>query len=348
MIIGICYDLKEDYLAKGFSPEDTAEFDKSETIDGIENALHELGFDTDRIGHIWNLTSRLTQGDRWDLVFNIAEGLRGFGREAQVPCLLDAYDIPYTFSDPLVLSLTLHKGMSKRILQNLGIPTPAFGVVESQEDAMKIGLPFPLFAKPVAEGTGKGISASSKIQNRKELISVCGSLLEEFHQPVLVETFLPGREFTVGVAGTGREANILGIMEILFKESEEDNIYSLSNKENYKERVEYLRVNDTMAERAKQIALAAWRGFGCRDAGRIDLRSDAQGLPHVIEINPLAGLHPVDSDLPILCGLAGITYHELIEMIMQSAMKRLGFKNGKAPDSRPCCQGACNAASIKK
>lgn len=337
MIIGICYDLKDDYLAKGFSHEDTAEFDKPETIDAIENALHELGFDTDRIGHIWHLTSRLAQGDRWDLVFNIAEGLRGFGREAQVPCLLDAYDIPYTFSDPLVLSLTLHKGMSKRIIQNLGIPTPAFSIVESEADAMKIGLPFPLFAKPVAEGTGKGISASSKIRNRTELISVCSGLLESYHQPVLVETFLPGREFTVGIIGTGRDSSILGIMEILFKSNEEDSIYSLSNKENYKEQVEYLRVNDTMAERAKQIALAAWRGFGCKDAGRIDLRADAQGLPHVIEINPLAGLHPVDSDLPILCSLTGITYYELIGMIMESAMKRLGFKTGKAPDSKIRC-----------
>ena len=133
--VGITYDLRQHYLELGFGEEETAEFDRPETIDAIDEALQQLGYATDRIGHILSLTRRLAAGDRWDMVFNIAEGLRGFGREAQVPALLDAFDIPYTFSDPLVLSLTLHKGMTKRVIRDLGIPTPDFAVVEREVDA---------------------------------------------------------------------------------------------------------------------------------------------------------------------------------------------------------------------
>lgn len=323
MIIGITYDLREDYLAEGYSFEETAEFDKLDTIDAIENVLLVMGFKTDRIGHVKNLASRLVKGDRWNLVFNIAEGLKGFGREAQVPCLLDAYEIPYTFSDPLTLSLTLHKGMCKRIIRNLGIPTPAFAIIESEADIRKVDLPFPLFAKPIAEGTGKGINDKSKIRNQGEFVSVCYRLLMKYAQPVLVETFLPGREFTVGIIGTGKDSRDLGVLEILVKDNEQGEVYSFFNKENYEEKIEYRLVNDATAEKAKRMALAAWRGFGCRDAGRIDLRADTQGLPHVIDINPLAGLHPIHSDLPILCNMIGINYVNLINMIMQSAMKRM-------------------------
>ncbi|MEK7244000.1 MAG: D-alanine--D-alanine ligase, partial [Thermodesulfobacteriota bacterium] len=156
MKIGITYDLRDDYIAEGYTEEETAEFDHPRTIDAIEEALRDLGYETDRIGHLRALTRRLVAGDRWDLVFNIAEGLRGFGREAQVPALLDAWEIPYTFSDPLVLSLTLHKGLTKRVIRDFGIPTPDFAVVETPEEIAAMALPFPLFAKPVAEGTGKG------------------------------------------------------------------------------------------------------------------------------------------------------------------------------------------------
>ncbi len=137
------------------------------------------------------------QGDRWDLVFNIAEGLKGFGREAQVPALLEAYGIPYTFSDPLLLSLTLHKGLTKRVIRDLGIPTADFAVVEAEGEIDQVNLPYPLFLKPVAEGTGKGVTATSKVAHPAEMRRLCLSLLATFQQPVLVETYLPGREFTV-------------------------------------------------------------------------------------------------------------------------------------------------------
>jgi D-alanine-D-alanine ligase len=322
--IGITYDLRDDYLAEGYGEEDTAEFDHPKTIAAIEEALQSLGYETDRIGHIRALARRLVKGERWDLVFNIAEGLEGFGREAQVPALLDAWGIPYTFSDPLVLSLALHKGMTKRVIRDLGISTPDFAVVETPEEIAAVALPFPLFAKPVAEGTGKGVTAASKIENGARLEQVCLKLLDTFRQPVLVETFLPGREFTVGIIGTGAEAFVPGVLEVHLTEKAEKGVYSYANKEDWHGRIEYRLAADAMAQAAGETALAAWRGLGCRDGGRIDLRADSIGTPHFIEVNPLAGLRPEHSDLPILCDLAGMSYRELIAGILHSALKRIG------------------------
>jgi D-alanine-D-alanine ligase len=322
--IGLTYDLRDDYLAEGYSEEETAEFDRADTIDAIDQALIGLGFETDRIGHLKSMTRRLAAGDRWDLVFNIAEGLRGFGREAQVPALLDAYDIPYTFSDPLVLALTLHKGMTKHVIRDMGIPTPDFAVIESEDRIGGIRLPFPLFAKPVAEGTGKGITAASRIESTQELARVCRMLLAAFKQPVLVETFLPGREFTVGIIGTGQEAVATAVMEVCLKEQAEPDVYSYVNKENCEELVAYRLADDVEAKQARETALAAWRGLGCRDAGRMDLRSDRSGRPNFMEVNPLAGLHPLHSDLPIIFSLMGKPYPKLIDMIVCSALKRVG------------------------
>ncbi|MEW6334178.1 MAG: D-alanine--D-alanine ligase [Thermodesulfobacteriota bacterium] len=323
MIIGMTYDLRAEYLAGGHTEEATAEFDHPSTIAAIEQALNALGYRTERIGHLRALAKRLVAGERWDLVFNIAEGLRGFGREAQVPALLDAYDIPYVFSDPLVLSLTLHKGMTKRVIRDLGIPTPDFVVVESPDDLRRITLPFPLFAKPIAEGTGKGVSAASKITSRPDLDRLCMQLLKTFRQPVLVEAFLPGREFTVGVIGTGKGAFVPGVLEVHFTEKAEKEIYSYNNKDDWHGRVVYSLASDATAKLAARTALDSWRGLGCRDGGRVDLRTDAAGTPHFIEVNPLAGLRPDHSDLPILCELAGMPYQEMIGGIMRSAMKRI-------------------------
>lgn len=327
MRVGLTYDLREDYLAQGYSLEETAEFDRPDTIGAIEQALRQLGHETDRIGNFQQLVRRLAAGERWDLVFNIAEGLRGIGREAQVPALLDAYDIPYTFSDPLVLALTLHKGMTKRVVRDCGIATPDFAVVETENEVEAIDLPFPLFAKPVAEGTGKGITLASNIVNREQLRGVCRELLAAYRQPVIVETFLPGREFTVGIVGTGENARVLGVMEVILRAQAEREVYSYTNKEYCEELVEYRLVHDSIAEQAGDLALAAYRCLGLSDAGRVDLRADANGAPSFIEINPLAGLHPEHSDLPILCTLADIPYLELIGMIMRSAEERCSLQS---------------------
>lgn len=322
MKVGLTYDLREDYLAEGYTEEVTAEFDSPVTIEAIERSLGVLGFETERIGHARRLVCRLAAGDRWDMVFNIAEGLSGYGREALVPSLLDAYNIPYVFSDPLVLTMTLHKGMAKRVVRDMGIPTPDFAVVEDEADIELVGLPYPLFAKPVAEGTGKGVSAASRIRDRQELVSECRRLLAKFNQPVLVETFLPGREFTVGIVGTGRDASAFKPMEVFLKDNAESGVYSYTNKENFEELVYYRLAEDEMGKKAAKVALDAWRALGCRDGGRVDVRADASGMPNFIEVNPLAGLHPEHSDLPILCNLDGIGYIELIAGIMKSALKR--------------------------
>lgn len=322
VVVGITYDLRSDYLKMGFSEEETAEFDRESTIEAIEGTLQNIGFKTDRIGNIRSLVERLARGDRWNLVFNIAEGFYGLGREAQVPGLLDAYNIPYTFSDSLVLALTLHKGLTKRVIRDLGIPTPDFLVVERMKDLEQDLPPFPLFAKPVAEGTGKGITAASKVTNLSALTSVCRDLMEKYRQPVLVESFLPGREFTVGIIGTDNDAFAVGAMEVVLKESAESNAYSFTNKEKCEELVQYKLVTGKVADECKELALASWRGLGCRDGGRVDIRCDKQGKAQFLEVNPLPGIHPEHSDLPILCTMVGISYEELIRGIIQSAMKR--------------------------
>jgi len=320
--IGMTYDLRNDYLKEGYTHEETAEFDLPDTIEAIEKVIIDSGYQACRIGNIKALTHRLAAGERWDLVFNIAEGISGFGREAQVPALLEAYNIPYTFSDPLGLALTLHKGMTKHIISDLDIPTPDFTVIQHEEDIAGVRLPFPLFAKPVAEGTGKGITALSKINTGEELNLICTSLLKAFRQPVLLETYLPGREFTVGILGTGKNARALGAMEVILLPAAEKNAYSYDNKENYENLVQYVLVNDDEARLAMEISLAAWRGLDLKDAGRVDLRSDASGMPNFMEVNALAGLNPVRSDLPILCNMLDINYSKLINSIIESALQR--------------------------
>jgi D-alanine-D-alanine ligase len=256
------------------------------------------------------------------MVFNIAEGLNGFGREALAPALLDDYGIPYTFSDPLVLSLTLHKGMAKRVVRDAGIPTPDFRLVEKEEDASGIDLPYPLFLKPVAEGTGKGITAASKVMNEAQMIMQCRKMLETYSQPVMVETFLPGREFTVGIVGSGGRATVIGVLEVLLNDEAEPDVYSYINKENCEQLVEYRLVDDPAAKAAAETALKSYRVLGCVDAGRVDLRADANGVPNFIEVNPLAGLHPEHSDLCIVAQKAGWSYRDLIAAIMESAIER--------------------------
>ena len=326
MRIGLTYDLRSEYLARGYTEDETAEFDREETIDAIDATLQRLGHETDRVGNAWQLVERLAAGRRWDLVFNIAEGMIGIGREAQIPALLDAYGIPYTFSDPLVMSLTLHKGMTKRVIRDAGVPTCDFAVVEHPDEIAQVRFGPPYFVKPVAEGTGKGVSPKSIVRRRKDLPEACRLLLETYRQPVLVERFLPGREFTTAVIGTGRRAEVIGTMEVLLLADAEQQVYSYHNKENFEALVRYRLIqpaDDPLVADIEAIALRAWRVLGCRDAGRLDLRCDKRGRPQFIEVNPLAGLHPEHSDLPIICGLVGVSFERLIARIIASAEQRV-------------------------
>ncbi len=323
MRVGITYDLRADYLAAGYGEEETAEFDRPDTIAAIENAIRTLGHQPECIGNLQALVGRLAAGARWDLVFNIAEGLHGYGREAVIPALLEAYAIPCTFSDPLVMALTLHKGVAKRVIRDQGILTPAFVVAEDGAALARIDLPFPLFVKPVSEGTGKGVTTASKVGTQYELMAVGLELITKFKQPVLVESFLPGREFTVGILGSGSAARVMGAMEIILLPNSDPEVYSYRNKEICEEVVEYRLVDDPCAQAAMATALAAYLALNCLDGGRVDLRCDGAGHPHFIEVNPLAGLHPEHSDLCILATKVGMPYQELIATIIASAMARV-------------------------
>lgn len=325
MLVGITYDLKADYIAMGYSEEDAAEFDSPATIEAIEQALQSYGFQTERVGALPMLASALLQGRRWDLVFNIAEGLHGFARESQVPALLDYYNIPYVFSDPMVLGVCLHKGVTKHVVRDKGVPTADFAVVASADEARAVSLPYPLFVKPVAEGTGLGVGAASKVRTMDELIAACERLIARHNQPVLVETFLPGRELTVGITGTGSKSRAIAALEVVFADNAESDVYGYVNKAEFEDRMVYRLAHDDVADAACRVALDAWRALGCRDGGRVDVRLDADGVPNFIEVNPLAGLNPDTSDLPILCYKMGMTYRQLLAEVMASALERTGI-----------------------
>lgn len=321
--VGFTYDLKSDYIAKGFTEEEAAEFDSPETIEGISSALQQLGFKVVEIGNVESLIHRIVHGERWDLVFNICEGVKGVGREAQVPAVLETFQIPCVFSDVLVMALSLHKGMTKHVIRDCGIPTAPFIVAHRPEDIINHPLSYPLFVKPVAEGTGKGIAADSKVYNYEQLQKVIADRFCRYDQGLLIEEFLPGREFTVGIVGTGHNARVIGMMEVCYKPHETSGIYSYNNKAHYENFVEYADVEPQVYSLCAKVALDAWKALGCRDGGRVDVRMDAAGIPNFIEVNPLAGLNPVHSDLPILAARAGISYVELIDLIMQSALQRI-------------------------
>lgn len=327
MRIGITYDLKDEYLELGYSSEEVAEFDRLDTIVGIENALGGGGHRTTRIGRAASLIAHIASGERWDLVFNIAEGASGAARESQVPAILDAVGIPYTFSDPLVLATCLDKRLAKHVVRERGIPTPDFAVLNHAEEAHNVKLAYPLFVKPLAEGTSRGVTARSCVHNQSQLLSVCEELFAVYKQPVLVERYLPGREFTVGVIGTGARARSLGVLEVLLETDADQGVYSYDNKQLFEGRVRYAVATDDEALSAQQVALDAWNALGCRDGGRVDVRSDENGHPAFIEANPLAGLNPEISDLSILARFQGKAYPELILDIVSSASERISKLN---------------------
>ncbi len=319
MKIGLTFDLRSWYLDRGYSMEDTAEFDKQDTVDAIEAALRNMGHETEPVGNCFQLIGALSSGKRWDLVFNIAEGLYGDGRESVVPAILDQYRIPYVFSGPVIMGISLNKHLTRLIVSAAGVPVSPGMLMTDLKDVERCNLKYPLFVKPVSEGTGKGITEKSLLHSETDLRQMVGYLLSRFNQPVLVEEYLPGREFTVGVIGSGNDTVAIGGMEIECK----DNLpYSVEFKENYQIYCKYFPMAGEIAEECKTVALNVWKALGCVDGGRVDVKADRNGRICFIEVNPLAGLHPVHSDLPILSNMIGIKYQALIEMIMRSAIKR--------------------------
>lgn len=333
MLIGMTYDLRDEYLALGFSDEAAGEFDGVETIDAIAAAIEAAGHTVERIGNVKALTSALASGKRWDLVFNICEGVKGIGREAQVPALLEAYDIPFVFSSSDVMVLTMNKALAKYVVREHDVPTAPFAVVRSADESVNLDIDFPVFVKPLAEGTGKGISSKSLIDTQEDLTAVCKKIIDTFDQPALVETYLPGRDLTVGILGTGKNARVIAVLETTYKEGAEKGSQSFYNKKNYDKALIYKVITDETAKRAAEISLKSWIALGCQDAGRVDLRCDKDDVPNFLEVNPIAGLHPVDSDLIILSRQIGIDYNTLIASILEEAIKRHGLvqKQKKSP-----------------
>jgi D-alanine-D-alanine ligase len=322
--IGLAYDLRTDYLAAGYNAEQVAEFDSEETIAALQGAIASLGYAVERIGNARALAAALVAGRRWDLVFNVAEGLAGRSREAQVPCLLELYGVGYTFSDPLVAAVTLDKAVAKRLVRDARLATPKFHVVREAADIAGVRLDYPLFAKPLAEGTGKGIDSRCRIESPGELDAVCRSLLSRFSQAVLVEEFLPGREFTVAILGTGTDAHVLGTMEIEVLPQAASAIYSYETKEQCERMVRYSPLAaGPLRRKVEKLAVASYRVLECRDAGRVDIRCDSRGRPAFMEVNPLPGLHPTHSDLPMIATQAGMSYPDLLGAIITSALARL-------------------------
>ncbi|HLO88676.1 MAG TPA: D-alanine--D-alanine ligase [Nostocaceae cyanobacterium] len=329
LLIGLCYDLKIEYLKAGFSATEVMEFDDEETIIGLEKALNDLGHQVERIGNGRELARRLANGQHWDLVFNIAEGVKGRSREAQVPAVCELFDQPYTFSDPLTCALTLDKALAKSIVRDRGLPTAPFTVVNSLAEAANINLPLPLFLKPVAEGSSKGITGKSLVKEKAELVNTYQALHNQFKQPILIETFLPGREVTVGIIGNGHTAKVVGVMEVIFTDKAETTAYTTLNKKEYLDRVAYqLLINsDPLAIQAQKLALDIYHTLGCRDVARLDLRCDGEGVLQFLEINPLPGLDHIYSDLIIMGRLAGVTYTGIINAIVDAAWQRYQFSN---------------------
>jgi len=328
--VGITYNLKKDFTRQENQPIDLLEeFDSEETIDAIRKALEGEGHEVIKLGGDVGLIDRLKQASV-DIVFNIAEGLQGRNREAHIPALLEFLNIPYTGSDPLTLSLTLDKAMAKRIVMSQDIPTPRFKKVERTEDLNDLDLRYPLFVKLCYEGSSKGVRLDSKILDPQSLRERTRGLLETYGSPLLVEEFVKGPEFTIGILGN-EAPRVLGVMQIEVKGSPpEESIYSLEIKREWEEKVRYHcppSIDPTLLKKIEEVALRSYRALECRDISRVDIRVGEDQTPYFLEINPLPGLSPVYGDLVIMARSMGWDYAELVKAILHHALKRYGWMN---------------------
>lgn len=303
-----------------------------ETINAVKNAL-EINHDVIMIEANADAFEKFRNSGA-DIVFNIAENENGLSREAQIPAILDMLKIPYTASDPLTLSICLDKSRTKEILSYYGIPTPKFLLVQKIEDLEKFEIEFPVFVKPVAEGSSKGIFNSSYVSNLEELKSETQKYLVEYNQPCLIEEYLPGREFTVAILGNGNDAQVLPIVELNFEDLPDNMhpIYSfeakwiLDTKENPMDIYTCpAKIDEELRKKISDITLDSYNILRCKDWSRIDVRLDKNGEPNIIEINPLPGILPDPNDnscFPKAARSAGIEYDELINRVLYYGAKR--------------------------
>ena len=326
--VGITYNLKKEFSQRENQPIDLLEeFDSEETIDAIREVLESEGHEVIKLGGDTGLIDRLRQAPV-DIVFNIAEGLEGRNREAHIPALLEFLNIPYTGSDPLTLSVTLDKAMAKRIVVSHDIPTPRFKKVERMEDLDGLDLRYPLFVKLCYEGSSKGVRLDSKILGPQSLEEKTRSLLGIYGSPLLVEEFVKGPEFTVGVIGN-EHPSVLGVMQIEIKgRPPEESIYSLEIKREWQEKVRYHcppLIDQPLIKKVEEVALRSYRALDCRDVSRVDIRVGEDHTPYFLEINPLPGLSPVYGDLVIMARSMEWDYARLVKTIFHQALKRYGW-----------------------
>ncbi len=328
-------------IAELIARDEFAEWDSPATIAAVESALSHLG-KVLRLEAKDDFPERL-RAARPDIVFNIAEGFNGVNREAHVPAICEFFGIPYSGSDPFTLSLCLDKARTKETLTFHGIPTPKFAVVEKLEDLETVKrLSLPLFVKPLHEGSSKGITDRNLCWDRSQLFAQAKLLLENYKQPVLVEEYLPGKEFTCAVLGNGDEATVLPIVGMNFATLPAGAlpIYSFDAKFVWDRPENPLdifqcpaRITRKLQASIERVTLDAFRVLGCRDWARIDVRLDAEGVPNVLEVNPLPGILPNPADnscLPKAARAAGINYEELIQNCLKYAATRQGVNLGSS------------------
>ena len=338
-------------IAELITRDEFAEWDSPATIAAVESALARLG-KVVRLEAKEDFPEKLRQ-TRPDIVFNIAEGFHGVNREAHVPAICEFYGIPYSGSDPFTLTLCLDKARTKETLVFHGIPTPKFAVIDKLANlALRTAdLSLPLFVKPLHEGSSKGITDANLCWDRNHLVRHTRFLLENYKQPVLVEEYLPGKEFTCAVLGNGGEATVLPIVGMNFETLPKGAlpIYSFDAKFVWDRPENPLdifqcpaRITRKLEASIQRVTLDAFRVLGCRDWARIDVRLDAGGAPNVLEVNPLPGILPDPADnscLPKAARAAGIGYEELIQICLKNAAARQGVDLGDSLSQNSAAQG---------
>lgn len=311
------------------------EWDEPATIAAVADALRAFG-DVIPLEAIGDFPARLAEA-RVDLLFNMAEGLRGPSREAHVPAIAEFLGIPYTGSDPLTLTIALHKGRSKDIWMQRGVPTAPYVLLESEDDLPRLTRfdQYPLFLKPAWEGSSKGITEANLVSTPPAAVERARFLLAEYGEPVMAEAYLPGDEFTVAVLGNGAEAQCLPLVRYRFEVLPQGAVPIVGFEAKWiwdqpDADFEILEcpadIPHALAATIRRNALAAYHALGCRDWARVDLRQGADGVPYVVEINPLPGVIPdpaAHSCFPRAAAQVGMTYAELIRRAVQIAWRRL-------------------------
>ena len=327
LAVGITYNLKKGVISDAEDIE--AEYDSVDTIDAIADVFRSVGIRVEYIEADADIVEKIKKA-KVDIVFNIAEGANGRGREAQIPAILSFLGIPYSGSDETTLAIALDKAITKRYLSTYHILTPDYQLVTTPNFQLDPSLQFPLIVKPNYEGSGKGISDLAVVDDLESLNCVITKNFKLYGQPMLIEQFIQGREFTVGILGNGNDTKVFEPMEIRYlKQERENRIYSYNVKINYKKYVEYVcppQLDASTLEYMKNIALEIYNALECKDFSRIDFRLSEEGDIHFIEINPLPGLAPGYSDYPMLAEFCGTGYKELVLGVLNSALKRYGRK----------------------